>query len=159
VSLRLIHKYFDAVDSEVMAFKQVEAQPSGKVLVMRPVGSPDASRLRGVNYFVDKDGSLQAYEYTESEVVDMPKYAASMAEFCVLVVKWGLQHKLGLKLKSDWEIISWAKFEIPSERSTLIIPKGLPVPEGDLELALIPNGIPKNLRIGREMQKVLSIDS
>lgn len=30
VSVRLIHKHFDAMDSEVMAFKQVEAQPFRK---------------------------------------------------------------------------------------------------------------------------------
>lgn len=103
---------------------------------MRPVDSPDTSRLRGVNYYVDKDGSLQAYEYTESEVLDISKYATFITEFCDLVVKRGLQHKLGLKLKSDWEITNWTEFEFPCERSTLIIPKGMPIPEGEFGISV-----------------------
>jgi hypothetical protein len=80
---------------------------------------------------VDEHGSLQAYEYINSEVMDMYTYAAFITEFCAYVVERGLQHKFGLKLKSDWEMDNWKEFEFPCQRSTTIIPRGLPTPEGD----------------------------
>lgn len=130
VSVRLIHKHFDALDNEVFAFKQISAEDFGRLLVMRQ-RRPDATQLRGVNFFVDDDGSLQAYEYTESEVVDISSYGPFIAKFCAFVLERGLQRKFGLKLSSEWKVNTWTEFEFPCERSTLIIPKGMPVPEGD----------------------------
>jgi len=113
-----------------MTFKVVNAPSFGRILVMRPTKLSEATRLRGVNYFVDEDGSLQAYEYTESDVMDTSKYPAFVAEFCALVVERGLQHKLGLKLKNEWDLTHWTEYEFPCYRSTIIIPQGMPAPEG-----------------------------
>jgi hypothetical protein len=58
---------------------------------MWPVESPETSQLRIVNYTVDEEGSLQAYEYTEPEpeVQDVSKYGGFMAESCGVVVERG----------------------------------------------------------------------
>jgi hypothetical protein len=111
VSVRLIHKHFGVLNGEMMAFKQVTAQPFGRLLVMSPVVPSETSHLRGVNYFVDDDGLLQAYKYTESEVLDMSNYTAFLDEFCALVVQRGLQHMFGLKLPSDWKETYWTEFK------------------------------------------------
>jgi hypothetical protein len=47
---------------------------------MRPIVPTETLLLRGVNYFVDDDGSPQAYEYTEPEVLDMSSYTAFLAD-------------------------------------------------------------------------------
>lgn len=113
-----------------MAFKQATAVPFGNILAMR-LESRDSSRLRGVNFFVGQDGSLQTYEYADSDVTDMTKSPAFVGEFCPLIAKQGLQFNFRLKLQSDWEVPFRAEFEFPCERSTMIIPRGLPVPDGN----------------------------
>ncbi|KAM6511504.1 hypothetical protein FALCPG4_016508 [Fusarium falciforme] len=112
-----------------MAFKQATAVPFGNILAMC-LESRDSSRLRGVNYFVGRDGSLQTYEYADLGVTDMTKYSVFVDEFCSLIAKRGLQRNFGLKLQTDWEVPFRAEFEFPCEHSTMIIPRGLPVPDG-----------------------------
>ncbi|KAH7348141.1 hypothetical protein BKA66DRAFT_516750 [Pyrenochaeta sp. MPI-SDFR-AT-0127] len=131
LSIRLIHKHFDINDGEVMAFKEVTAKPFGNVLVMRPVASAAISRFEGLNYFVNDGGELQAYEYINSDTLNLAEFPEFLAEFCALVVERGLQRKLRLKTKSGCDVPSWSEFEYPCHRSTMIILKGMPVPEGD----------------------------
>ncbi|KAI8716984.1 hypothetical protein NCS52_00993400 [Fusarium sp. LHS14.1] len=135
VSIRLIHKHYDAEEGEVMAFKRLTIPSHGQVRVMRPESAPDASKLKGLHYFVDDDGSLQAYEYTTPDgVVDLSGYQPFVREFCGLVMERGLHQKFGLKLGSSKDDISSTEFEFPAERSTVMIPEGLPVPEGAFDV-------------------------
>ncbi|CEF73937.1 hypothetical protein FGSG_01752 [Fusarium graminearum PH-1] len=149
VSVRLIHKHFNVVEGEVMAFKQVSAPPFGDVVVMRPEHAIQDLPLHGLNYFVDSDGMLQAYEYTTDETMNMVPYSSFLAEFCSLVVQKGLQLKFGLKLSAKEDSTTATEFEYPHSRSTIIIPQGLPEPEslGDkgvtTEWKGMPSGDPK----------------
>ncbi|QPC67389.1 hypothetical protein HYE67_009620 [Fusarium culmorum] len=149
VSVRLIHKHFDVVEGEVMAFKQVSAPPFGDVVVMRPERTVQDLPLHGLNYFVDSDGMLQAYEYTTDETMNMAPYSSFLAEFCGLVAQKGLQLKFGLKLSAKEDSTTATEFEYPHSRSTIIIPQGLPEPDslGDegvtTEWKGMPSGDPK----------------
>lgn len=140
VSIRLIHKHFDAKDGEIMVFEKVDVPIGGTVKVMRPVKTQDAAKLRGLHYFVDDAGDLQAYEYGASEVVDVLRYESFLAEFCQVVTSLGLQCKFGLKLRAledaTKENDNWSEFEFTAKRSTIMIPKGLPVPQGHFDITL-----------------------
>ncbi|UPK92441.1 hypothetical protein LCI18_003376 [Fusarium solani-melongenae] len=121
VSIRLIHKHYDAADGEVMDFKRLTS-------------ALDASGLKGLHYFVDDNGSLWPYGYTTpDEIVDFSGYQPFVREFCGLVME-GLYRKFGLKLRSSEDDISGTEFEFPAERSIAMIPEGLPVPEGAFEI-------------------------
>ncbi|KAG5802276.1 hypothetical protein H9Q74_007610 [Fusarium xylarioides] len=129
VSVRLIHKHFDVSDGEVMAFKQVPAPPFGEVIVMRPERTAHDLPLHGLNYFVDSEGVMQAYEYTTDETMDMAPYLSFLTDFCALVTRKGLQMKFGLKLSAKEVSTAATEFEYPHLRSTITIPQGLPEPE------------------------------
>jgi hypothetical protein len=131
VSIRLVHKHFDVQDGEVMMFKNVVLPSLDTVQAMRPIQSTNVSNLRGIHFFVDQDGKLQAYEYSTAEVPNLSKFGEFLAEFCCMVTKRGLQRKLGLKMKCEGQLEStnWTEYELPAQRSTIMIPKGLPMPE------------------------------
>lgn len=131
VAIRLIHKHFDIRDNEAMAFKDVIAEPYGTVTVMRPTTVIPTSDLHGLNYFVDSAGDLQAYEYVSGATTDLSTYPAFIAEFSAIVTQRGLQRKFGLTTKSNWGVRKWSEFEYPCQRSTMIIPEGLPTPEDE----------------------------
>jgi hypothetical protein len=138
VSVRLIHKHYDAEEGEVMAFKKLSIPSYGPIQVMQPVDAPDSSKLKGFHYLVDDDGSLQAYEYTASDDVDdLSGHQAFVDEFCRLIVERGLQNKFGLKLKSGRDNAACTEFEFPAERSTIMIPEGMPIPDGEFEVNVI----------------------
>lgn len=131
VSIRLIHKHYEVVEGEVMSFEEVSVPEQGMVKVMHPVKPPIASNLHGIHFFVDKQGSLQAYEYSNSSAPDMSGYQSFLRDFCQIVVERGLQMKFGLKLQHQLDT-GWMEFEYPDKRCTVMIPEGLPRPEGDL---------------------------
>jgi hypothetical protein len=127
VSIRLIHKHYDTEEGEVMAFKRLTVPSYGPIEVMQPVSTTNAFNLKGLHYFVDNDGSLQAYEYTSHSVADLSDYQPFVREFCRTVKKMGLQHKFGIKLRSGLSNISCTEFEFPAQKSTILIPEGLPM--------------------------------
>lgn len=137
VSIRLIHKHYDVKDDEVMAFEDVAVPPHGTVKVMHPVKVSEVSGLRGTHFFVDEDGLLQSYEYTSLPSPDMSIYEPFLLEFCQIVVNRGLQMKYGLKLECDAHKTSWTEFEYPDKRSTVMIPEGMPTPEGKFDFQVI----------------------
>jgi hypothetical protein len=81
VSIRLIHKHFNTRDGEVMTFEDVVLAGYGIVLTMKPVVPSCSQQLRGTHYFVNDEGSLQAYEYANCDVPDMAKFAFFREEF------------------------------------------------------------------------------
>ncbi|KAH7082210.1 hypothetical protein FB567DRAFT_100609 [Paraphoma chrysanthemicola] len=131
VSVRLIHKHYDTEDGEIMVFKQVPVPSQGEVISMGPLLPSNYPNLKGINFFVDTDGTFQAYEYTTCDVPghDMSDYQAFLAEFSRIVVERGLQRIFGLKFDIKDEELGWTEFEFPAKRSTILIPKGMPVPE------------------------------
>ena len=132
VSIRLIHKHADTKDGEVMIFKKVNV-PGGHVQVMRPIAVADAGVLQPLHYFVDDDGSLQAYEYTPDEISipDVSGLSAFLAEFRAFVCKRNLNRKFGLKLKADRDPVAtaWTEYDFPEKRGTIMIPEALPAPD------------------------------
>ena len=138
VSVRLIHKHFDVEGGEIMVIKSVAVPLHGNVQVMRPTEAAGASRLRGLHYFVSNDGLLHAYEYAPSAAPDMSKFEPFVAAFCRAVRERGLQHKFGLKLNSDHDLepSGWTEFEFPEERSTIMIPNGMPTPQREYEISV-----------------------
>jgi hypothetical protein len=131
VSVRLIHKHFETTDGEVMTFKEVSVPSHGTVYSLGPLNPTQESlQLRPVHYYIDESGSFQAYEYTSAEVLDLSGYQSFLAEFGTLVIERGLQRKLGLKLNSKMDETGWAEFEFRDNRTTIIIPDGMPIPDG-----------------------------
>lgn len=139
VSIRLIHKHFDVEEGEVMLFENVTVPSKGSVQLMRPVELTEAARLRPIHYFVDEDGSLQSYEYATCEVADISSFQTFLVEFCLFVAEHGLQRKFGLKVNpesDDQPKISWTEYELPEKRSTILIPEGMPKPEGEYDVSV-----------------------
>lgn len=159
VNVRLIHRHSDTQDGEAMAFGTVEV-PSGVVQVMRPLMVKDYKNLRPIQYFVDDDRNLQAYEYTidETPAVDLQDHESFLEEFCRTVAERGLERKFGLKIQDEGRFagMNWSEYEIPSRRSTIIIPKGLPAPAEieDSDGWSVMTEWPKNAPIGGPRQHV-----
>lgn len=137
ISVRLIHKHYDTRVGEVMVFKRLAIPSYGDVQVMQPVAASEASKLKSLHYFVDNDGSLQSYEYTASdEVVDLSNHQPFVDEFCRFVTERGLGRKFGIKATSEPNDCSFKEFEFPAERSTIMIPEGLPSPVGEFDISI-----------------------
>ena len=128
VCVRLIHKHFDALDDEVMVLRAIPVSPHGIIQIMGPMMPQSATSLRGLNYIVNDDGELEAYEYTTAEGPDMSNYSEFLKEFSHIIVERGLQRKWGLKVGLAEDKGGWTEFEFPDKRSTLTIPQGIPLP-------------------------------
>lgn len=137
ISIRLIHKHYDVNDGEVMGFEDVAVPEYGSVKVMHPIKTTIASSLHGVHFFVDEQGSLQAYEYSPLAAPDLSDHEPFLRDFCQIVLERGLQMKYGLKLQYQPDKTGWMEFEYPDKRSTVMILEGLPRPEGDLAFQVI----------------------
>jgi len=137
VFIRLIHKHYDLKEGESMAFSKVDVPLQGTVTVMHPTNPSETSKLRGVHFFVDEQGCLQAYEYSTTEGPNISNYRSFLEEFCRIVSERGLQMKYGLKLQVDPDEHGWTEFEFPSKRSTIMIPEGMPIPDGKYDLNVV----------------------
>ncbi|OAA46792.1 hypothetical protein BBO_03347 [Beauveria brongniartii RCEF 3172] len=104
--------------------------------------SDDLRDLRIINfeayYFVDKDASLQAYEYSVCDLPDMTGFEPFFTDFCDLVLERGFQRKFGLKLQceDDADQIGWTEYELHSKRGTIMFPDGMPMPDGDIDYSV-----------------------
>jgi hypothetical protein len=92
--------------------------------------------LRGLNYAVNEDGELQAYEYTTAEGPDMSNHGAFLKEFTKLIVERGLHRKWGLKTGLAEDKGGWTEFEFPGKRSTLTIPQGISLPPFEYDFSV-----------------------
>ncbi len=138
VSIRLIHKHFDAKKGEVMVFNKAVLSGYGTVQTMKPVVPPNDHKLHGIHYFLNEDGdAFLAYEYVRSDIPDVILCEPFLEEFCGLVTERSLQRKLGLKIKmhddddDDKKETGWTEFEYPQGRSTIMFEDGMPTPKGD----------------------------
>ncbi|KAH0598141.1 hypothetical protein MHUMG1_04513 [Metarhizium humberi] len=133
VSIRLIHKHFDTVDSEVMVFDKVTIPGLGVAQIMKPIVPTENSQLRGIHFFVGENASLQAYEYSNYKVPDMSNYGSFLAEFCTIISERRLQRTFGLKLQCDDDTgrTGWTEYELGAKRGTIMFSDGMPMPDGD----------------------------
>lgn len=136
VCIRLIHKHFDVNAGEVMLLKDLEIAERGRLSVLRPTQAATAPALHGIHFLVDDDGQLQPYEYSTLLSPDTSVLEPFFAEFCDVVLKRGLQQKLGLKIDrpSKTDKVGWTEYEFAEDRSTMMIPEGWPAPEGEYEV-------------------------
>lgn len=120
-----------------MIFEDITIPEFGSVKVMHQVKLPIKSSLHGTHFFVDQQGSLQAYEYSCLPMSDLSDYQPFLHDFCQIVVERRLQIKYGLKLQYQPNKTEWMEFEFQSKRSTVMIPDGWPRPEGNLAFQVI----------------------
>lgn len=91
VSIRLIHKHFATQKGEIMMLGKIELPSYGTVQTMQPFLPSSSHHLRGIHYFVNDEGSLQAYEHANYDVPDMTTFASFLGEFCQIVSERNLQ--------------------------------------------------------------------
>jgi hypothetical protein len=99
-----------------MVFKNVTLTAHGTVQIMKPVKSPN--NLHGIHYFVNNEGSLQAYEYGSHDLPSIECFEPFLGEFCQLVMERGLQQKFGLKIKQSDELDKDGMDRIRAPRET-----------------------------------------
>jgi len=136
ISLRLVHKHFDAVGDEVMVFQTVECAFAPKLQIMRPVRPTETIPLRGLHYLVGESGVLEPYEYTTTPGPDMSSHSAFLEDFVRVVVERGLQQRWGLKLSLDGGT-AYSEFEVSEKRSTIMIPLSVELPPIEYERSVI----------------------
>lgn len=133
ISIRLVHKHYDALDGELMVFDRMKLPTHDTVQTMRLLVPRRDSGLRGIHYLVNYQGALQAYEYARCGIPDTSKLGPFFAEFCRIVTERNLQHKFGLKIKTVDELdqTGWTEYELYGKRSTVMFPDGMPQPQVD----------------------------
>jgi len=138
ICIRLIHKHFDINAGEAVVVETLDIPNHGTVAVLRPTEIEASPELHGLHFLVDNNGQLQPYEYSSSPCPEVSGLEPFFTEFCRLVVERCLQRKLGLKISRDSEsdMAGWTEFEFLGDRRTIMIPKGLPTPEGEYEFTV-----------------------
>lgn len=133
VNVKLIHIHFHLNKDEILAVRELNAPPQGKIPFLAPMTPGDADKVYGCNYIVDDSGDLQAFEYTTiAEGPDLAAYPAFVAEFCAAIVQHGLQHKFGLAINSGVaEHGSWMELDFPEKRATFLLPGHIDLPQSD----------------------------
>lgn len=144
IVIRLVHKHFDCKPDEVMTIRNLDIPTHGQITVMRPATTTAETVWFGIHYYVDSNGELRAYEYTDTHPtpISVSDLEPFLAEFCKAVTERGLQHKLGLKIcrsssssidsgingDKGQEAGAWTEYEFHADRSTILIPCGRPTP-------------------------------
>lgn len=137
ISIRLIHKHFDINPGEAMMIKTLDVPEFGPVSILRPTEIPTDNTLTGLHFFVDDDGLLQAYEYCSLPTMDTSGLEPFFSEFCQTVIEHGLQKKFGLKISGNVSTrIGWTEFEFEEHRRTIMVPEGLPTPQGHFDVVV-----------------------
>jgi hypothetical protein len=134
VCIKLIHIHFHLGEGEILAARELNAPPHGKIPFLEPV-MPDTTNnvYYGCNYVVDDSGNLQAFEYTTMQGgPDLAAHPAFVAEFCAAVVQRGVQHKFGLAINTGAAAQgSWMELDYPEKRATFLLPSHVPLPRND----------------------------
>jgi hypothetical protein len=138
ISVRLIYKHFDIKEGEVMVFDKLVLPKLGAVKTIKPILPSVNNKLRGIHYFVNEAGLLQAYEYSTCEAPDISKFDDFLKEFSHLVLERNLQHKFGLKLKIQDELDgrNWTEYEFHQKPGTIMLQEGMPMPDGDSDFSV-----------------------
>lgn len=135
ITIRLIHRHFDAVSGEVVVFDKKSIEGHGLVQTMLPVDASSNTTLNGLHYFVNSDGFFQAYEYSTFPVPDISPYQEFLHEFANFVCERGLQFKFGLKLKclDETDSFNWTEYELLNTRGTIMLQEGMPMPKDNVD--------------------------
>ncbi|CAG7555254.1 unnamed protein product [Fusarium equiseti] len=133
VCIKLIHIHFHLNEGEILAMREIDAPPHGKIPLLEPTMPDVAGKVYGCNYIVDGSGDLQAFEYTTMEGgPDLATYPSFVTEFCAAIVQRGLQHKFGLAINlGAAERGSWMELDYPDKRATFLLPSHIPLPQSD----------------------------
>jgi len=133
VCVKLIHIHFHLNEGEILAVRELNAPPYGKIPFLEPTTPDVAGKIHGCNYIVDDSGDLQVFEYTTIEGgPDLAAHPAFVAEFCDAVVQRGVQHKFGLAI--NWGAAargSWMELDFPEKRATFLLPAYASLPQND----------------------------
>ncbi|PVH76101.1 hypothetical protein DL98DRAFT_551350 [Cadophora sp. DSE1049] len=84
-------------------------------------------QLHGIHYFDN---------FAKDNLASIPNFESFLQEFNHMVSERRLQHTFGLKLKHKEDLdnkVSWAEFELPEKRSTIMLQDGMPMPERDFD--------------------------
>jgi len=133
VCVKLTHIHFHLNKGEILAVRELNAPPHGKIPFLELITPDVAGKVYGCNYIVNNSGDLQAFEYKTIEgEPDLAAYPAFVAEFCAAVVQRGVQHKFGLAINlGAAERGSWIKLNFPEKRATFLLPGHVPLPQSD----------------------------
>ena len=133
VCVKLLHIHFHLHQGEVLAVRELDASPYGKIPFLEPVTSHTVGEVYGCNYIVDESGDLQAFEYTTIKGdANLAAYPAFVSDFCAAIVQRGLQYKFGLAINSGTaEIGSWMELDYPEKRATFLLPSHVPLPQNE----------------------------
>lgn len=131
--VKLIHIHFHLNEDEILAVRELNAPPYGKIPFLEPITPDVVGEAYGCNYVVDDSGDLQAFEYTTIEGgPDLAAYPAFVAEFCAAVVQRGMQHKFGLAINlGAAERGSWMELDFPEKRASFLLPGHVALPPID----------------------------
>jgi hypothetical protein len=128
VRIKLIQIHFKLKDGEVFAARDVQVPNIGPVKMMSPVVPNEGIQLYGYHYFVNDDGKLAAYEYMSAPGPSLAGHGAFLEEFCHIVKGRGLQHKLGLSLRSGVNMKSKRELEFAAARTCIDVPYDIEFP-------------------------------
>lgn len=64
VYVKLIHIHFHLNKGEILAVRELNVPPHGKISFLEPMTANVASKVYGCNYIVNDSGDLQAFEYS-----------------------------------------------------------------------------------------------
>ncbi|KAK0639730.1 hypothetical protein B0T16DRAFT_432400 [Cercophora newfieldiana] len=137
VCVKLIHIHFHLNEGEILAVREFDAPPHGRIPLLGPMAAADAisgaTNVHGCHYLVDEAGDLQAFEYTTMEGgVDLAAHPAFVSEFCAAVAQRGLQRAFGLAVKSGVATEGeWVELDYPDKRSTFLLPGRIALPQSD----------------------------
>ncbi|KAK3627471.1 hypothetical protein LTR22_022747 [Elasticomyces elasticus] len=128
VRIKLIHIHFHLKEGEVFAARDVTVPNFGLTNIMQAVPAKKHQPLYGHHYFVNSDGDLAAYEYMSQPGPDISQYRSFIREFCQIVRKRRLQHKLGLSLRHAKQVHGTSELEYPGKRTCIDVPAEVPLP-------------------------------
>jgi hypothetical protein len=134
VCVKLLHIHFHLKQGEVIVAHELDASPLGMIPFLEPMDSKTVGKVYPCSFVVDKQGDLQAFEYTDAaDGPDLTAYPEFVADFCALVVERGVQGQFGIAVISGVaKDGAWLELDYPEKRATFLLPEHVPVPKSDL---------------------------
>jgi len=131
--IRLIHKHFNMNDGEVPVFRDIDVQGICTAIFMGPVRDNSLGPVFGQNFLLDSDGAIVPFEYTTSPCEAPSEYPGFVEELAHELLVSNAAKVLGLcthPRRSE----PYTEFELPSLRSTVMIPTRLMPADGDVSI-------------------------
>jgi len=131
--VRLIHKHFDMNDGEIPVFRDIDVQGICIAIFMGPVRDNSLGPVFGQNFLLDSEGAIVPFEYTTSPCEAPSEYPGFVEELAHELLVSNAAKVLGL-CTSAKRSESYTEFELPSLRSTIMIPTRLMPVNGDVNI-------------------------